>query len=158
MTHIRNHRWLALLACVALLALVFGCHGGNILAFLSGCWNGDVIELFTSAMVLAFTLMYANLYFPETDTNAVGTATAGHPAELTAEVDGAQICYVGTLVQTGNSATGTLVPAPDKPQTGYTMALDLKAESETKMTGTLTWTRDGEDFIGPCTFDKWVDH
>ena len=164
MTHIRNHRWLALLACVAMLSLVFGCHGGDILAFLFGSWNGNVVELFTSAMVLMFVLMDVTLSLgDETDSSAVGTASRGDSAHLWANVEGeGAIEYVGTFVQDGNNMTATLVPADGEGVNGLqvgvpSMVLALKAESDTKMVGTLTWYRGAEEFSGPATFDKYPD-
>ena len=160
MTHIRKHRLLALLACVAMLSLVFGCHGGDILSFLFGCWNGNVVELFSSAVVLMFTLMQVSMHLgDDTDSSAVGTAVAGDPAELWANVEGeGPIHYVGTVVQNGNNLAVNLAPAPDEPQTGYTMTLELDGDSaKQELTGDLTWSRDGEDFTGPATFERYPE-
>ncbi len=160
MAKIRKHRWLALLACIAMLSLVFGCHGGDIFSFLFGCWNGDVVELFNSILVLAFTMAQVSMHLgAETDSSAVGTAVAGEPAELWANVDGeGSIHYVGTVVQNGNKLAVNLAPAPDEPQTGYTMTLDLDGDNaKQELTGNLTWSRDGEDFTGPATFERYPE-
>ena len=165
MTHIRNHRWLALLACVAMLALVFGCHGrpgGDIISFLFGCWNGNVIELFTSVMVLAFILVQVNLSLgDETDSSAVGTAQVGDPAELRANVDGeGPIHYVGTVVQTGSNLTIELLPeGVDGAQVGVdTMTLVLEGDTvKQELTGTMTWFKDGEEFSGPANFERYPE-
>jgi hypothetical protein len=160
MEQMRNHRWLALLACVAVLVCIFGCHGGDILALLYGSWNGDEVELYSSALLLGYTLEQVTLALEEhaRKGSAVGTTQAGEPTELWANVgDEGPIHYVGTSVQDGDDLTATLAPAPDDPQTGYTMTVQLHADSETQLSGTMTWCRDGEDFTGPCTFEKYPD-
>ena len=160
MTHIRNHRWLALLACVAMLSLVFGCHSGGsgdgILALLMGCWDGNVITLLVSALVLVLTGVY--LAFPETDTSAVGTPTVGQVAELTAHVDGEYIHYVGTVVEVGNELVVNLVPyGVSGTQVGVdTMTLTLQGDTvKQEMSGTMTWFKDGEEFTGPANFERY---
>ena len=162
MTYIRNHRWLALLACVAILPLVFGCHGGHIYCLLYGSWNGDKVELYRSALESGFTLEDVTLALEEhaMKSSAVGTAVAGEPAHLWANVDGeGPIEYVGTFVQDGNNMTATLIPEGviGAGVDVDTMTLVLQAQTDTQMTGTMTWLRDGEEFAGPATFDKYPD-
>ncbi len=162
MTSMRNHRWLALLACVAVLACIFGCHGGpggDILAWLRGSWNGNVIELFTTALILVYVLTEVTMHWGgETDSSAVGTTQAGETTQLWANVgDEGPIHYVGTSVQDGDDLTATLAPAPDELQTGYTMTVQLHADSKTELSGTMTWCRDGEEISGPCSFEKYPD-
>ena len=162
MTYITNHRWLALLACVAMLPFLFGCHGGDIFSLIYGSWNGDKVELYSSALQFGCTLEEVTLALEKyaKKGSAVGTAEADDHAELWANVDDeGPIHYVGTFVQDGNNMTATLVPeVVNGTQVGVdSMCLNLKIDSAIKMSGTLTWLRGDEEFAGPATFDKYPD-
>ncbi len=160
MTYVRKHRFLALLACVAMLAFVFGCHGGDIISFLFGCWDGNEVALYNSLMVLAFALSGVTLHLgAETDGSAVGTAVAGDPAQLWANVDGeGAIHYVGTVVQTGNNLVVNLLPdGVNGAQVGVdSMTLLLQGDGvKQELNGTMTWFRDGEEFTGAANFVRF---
>ena len=165
MTYIRNHRWLALLACIAMLSLVFGCHGPSaedyILSFFKGSWKGDAVDLFAFTMVLAFVMANTVLQVGDdsADGSAVGTTQVGDPAQLWANVEGeGPIHYVGTVAQDGNKLVVNLAPGPDEPQTGFTMTLELDGDSaKQELTGDLTWSRDGEDFTGDANFERYPE-
>lgn len=162
MTHIRKYRFLALLACVAMLAVVCGCHSvAAAISHLLGSWFSDDIELVYSAM--AVILSHVDLGFGShtggsSGSSAVGAATVDNRVELWATVEGGNfINYVGTFTQNGDNVTANLTPRGVKAEqvNGDTIALDLQADSETKLSGTMTWVRDGSPFTGPCTFDKY---
>jgi len=162
MTHIRKHRLLALLACVAMLAVVCGCHSvAAALSHLLGSWFGDDINLVYSAMMVAFSrvdLGFGSHTGGSSGSSAVGTASVDDRIELWGYLEGGDfINYVGTFAQNGTNVTANLTPKGVKAEqvNGDTIALVLQADGEKQLSGTMTWVRDGSPFTGPCTFDKY---
>ena len=170
MTRIRKYRFFALLACAAMLAVVCGCHGGAAgIACLLGSWDGEIVKLAYAAMTVILSQTTLGIYSQtggSSGSSAVGPAQAGDDlAEVWANFDDGHggtgfINYVGTLVENGSNVTANLTPrgVAAGQVNGDTMTLDLQVESETKLTGTMTWIRDGSPYTGPCTFDKYPDH
>ncbi len=162
MTYIRKHRLLALLACAAMLAFVFGCHGAapsQSSSSFSGSWNGSDVEV-SSSLGSRHTLHNTALQLGNgTDSSAVGTAQAGDPAQLWANVDGeGGIHYVGTVVQTGNNLVINLAPNGVNGAGVDVDAMILLLQGDgvkQELTGTLTWTRGGEEFTGLTTFVRF---
>ena len=115
MTRIRKYRFFALLACVAILAVVCGCHAGAAaISGLLGSWDGDVVTLIYSALTIMLsqtTLAFESDTGGSSGSSAVGPAQAGdNLAEVWANYDDGDggtgfINYVGTFVQNGSNSS-----------------------------------------------------